>query len=82
MNTASYVSKFYNENNPIVINNEKGQKVDVVVYNCMPINSSDGLKFQIDWNEIRRSTNGTFISEQNYRADIDCKQFKARMFKN
>lgn len=76
-NATNFIHNFYEENNPLIISNEKNEKVDVVIYNCMPINSASGLKFQVDWNEIRRSTNGNFKSEQNYRADIDCKQYKA-----
>ena len=74
---TNYINSWYGENDPIKINNEKRQKVDVVIYNCMPINTASGLKFQVDWNEITRDANGKFIREQNYRADVDCKQFKA-----
>lgn len=75
-NAINFITKFYDENSPININKE-GIKTDVVIYNCMPINSASGLKFQVDWNEIKRTKDGRFIEEQNYRADIDCKQYKA-----
>lgn len=76
-NAVSFISSFYKENNPIKLHNEEQIKRDVIIYNCMPINTANGLKFQIDWNEITRDLSGKFIREQNYRADIDCKQFKA-----
>lgn len=76
-NASNFISSYYKEHNPITINNTEKHKVDVIIYNAMPISSKSGLKFQVDWNEITRTRNGTVVSEQNYRADIDCKQYKA-----
>ena len=71
----SYIKNFYMENNPNVRN--KDVRVEVVVYNAMPIKSS-GLKFQVDWNESVYNVNtNRLLSEKNYRADIDAKQYTA-----
>lgn len=74
---TSFVNEYYKENDPVKLNNDKRVRKDVVIYNCMPINTAQGLKFQVDWNEITRDSSGRFVSEQNWRADVDCKQYKA-----
>lgn len=76
-NATDFVRRYYEENNPIKINQTTRHKKDIIIYNAMPINNASGLKFQVDWNEIERDSSGGFVREQNYRADIDCKQYKA-----
>ena len=73
---SQYISDYFSEHNPI--DRGSAEYVEVVIYNCTPINNSnsDYLKFLVDWNEITRSTSGRIVSEKNYRADIDAKQFK------
>lgn len=72
---VSFVRSFYQENNPNERNKE--ERVVVVVYNAMPIKSA-GLKFQVDWNEtVYNKSSGRIVSEKNYRADIDARQYKA-----
>ena len=74
-NASSFIRDYYKENNPYT--RSQKEKVDVVIYNCMPINTANNLKFLIDWNEIVRDVNtGSIKSETNYRADIDAKQYQ------
>ena len=73
---GQFVSSYFTENNPI--DRSSAEYVEIVVYNCTPINNTESqyLKFLVDWNEITRNTSGKIVSEKNYRADIDAKQFK------
>lgn len=70
----AYVKNYYNENHPNIRKNN--ERVEAVVYNAMPIKSS-GLKFQVDWNETVYNSNNKVISERNYRADIEARQYKS-----
>ncbi len=69
----NYVKNYYNENHPNIRKNN--ERVEVVVYNAMPIKSA-GLKFQVDWNETVYNSNNKVISERNYRADIEARQYR------
>lgn len=71
----SFVKEYFAQNPPN--KRKETERVEVYVYNAMPIHSSSGLKFQVDWNEITySSTSNRIINETNYRADIDAKQYK------
>ena len=72
-----YIEEFYTENNPIERNKDKNERVEVFIYNIQPLNQASGIKFLVDWNEQTRDSSGKLLRENNYRADIDVKQFKA-----
>lgn len=79
-NAIRQSTDYFRENNPIDRYQKNKERVVVYIYNSTvaDIQPKKGeTKFQVDWTETTYSEYGEIKKQENYRAIIDTKQFKA-----